>query len=204
MLSFHNNTEIKAKYLARLEAHRAADEIIQGTGFKNGKGCAVGCTLDNYSHEAYETELGIPRILAKLEDRIFEGLSVENSKDFPINFLSSVPVGVDLKNVCKKFFIWLLTDPTDGVIRFANTEQTKQAIQNVSDLLQKSLLEKVTSEEFIEARRAARKAAAAAYAADAYAADAAADAADAYAADARKNFYKKMADKICEILSNEK
>jgi hypothetical protein len=182
LISFHGDPAIKEKYLKRLEAHKAADEIIQGATGQDGKGCAVWCTLDNYSHSSYENELGIPMMLAKLEDRIFEGLSVEESKDFPIRFLSAIPIGKDLGNIYKHFFIWLLVDEKDGVIKYAKKDSTKKAIQDVADLLQKSLLEKVSSEQFREVRKAAA-ADAAAYAA-AYAAYAAADAAAAYAADA--------------------
>ena len=46
--AFHNDPAVKAKYQARLAAHRAAEQLIQGTGFEDGKGCAVGCTLDAY------------------------------------------------------------------------------------------------------------------------------------------------------------
>jgi hypothetical protein len=60
MHSFHNDPAIKAKYIARTEAHRAADNLIRGTGWENGKGCAVGCTLENYDHSQYPIELGIP------------------------------------------------------------------------------------------------------------------------------------------------
>ena len=94
METFHGDKKIKAKYLKRLKAHAKADEIIQGTGWKNGKGCAVGCTLENYKHRQYEVELGIPEWLAYLEDRIFEGLQKEDAMKFPVQFLSAVPVGI--------------------------------------------------------------------------------------------------------------
>jgi len=94
METFHGDKKIKAKYLKRLKAHAKADEIIQGIGWKNGKGCAVGCTLENYKHRQYEVELGIPEWLAYLEDRIFEGLQKEDAMKFPVQFLSAVPVGI--------------------------------------------------------------------------------------------------------------
>jgi hypothetical protein len=188
MQTFNSDPKIKDHYISRLQQHQAADEIIQGTYWQNGKGCAVGCTIHSDSHRAYETELGIPMILARLEDRIFEGMSNIDAKEFPLRFLQAVPVGVDLKDVYKKFFVWMLTDSEHGVIKFANNDATKKAIQDVSDLLQKSLLQSVTNEQFLIVAMAARNAAYAAYAAyaaadAAYAAYAAADAADAaYAA----------------------
>ena len=99
MKAFHGDPAIKEKYLARLKAHHEADEIIQGTGWENGRGCAVGCTLNNYSHVAYEDELGLPEWLAYLEDRIFEGLPAVEAKQFAVDFLNAVPVGADVSEV---------------------------------------------------------------------------------------------------------
>lgn len=108
--SFHGSQEIKDKYMARVKDHMVADEIIKGTGFdsEDNRGCAVGCTLHNYSHFAYEEELGIPFTIAILEDNIFESLSHENSKSFPLEFLDAVNVGSDLSFVYNKMQIFNL------------------------------------------------------------------------------------------------
>lgn len=76
--SFHNDIAIKQKYLDRVIAHRKADNIIRGQGWSNGKGCAVGCTLENYDHAQYPIELGIPEWLARVEDTLFEGMTEKN------------------------------------------------------------------------------------------------------------------------------
>jgi hypothetical protein len=99
MKAFHGDEAVKQKYLARLKAHHEADEIIQGTGWENGHGCAVGCTLNRYNHSAYEDELGLPQWLARLEDKIFEGLPAGNAQRFAVDFLEAVPVGADVENV---------------------------------------------------------------------------------------------------------
>ena len=70
MLAFHNDPTIKQKYVDRINAHYDADEIIHGIYWENGKGCAVGCTIEGSDHERYETELGIPATIAHLEDAI--------------------------------------------------------------------------------------------------------------------------------------
>jgi hypothetical protein len=99
MLSFHNDISIKEKYVNRVIKHRELDNIIKGIGWLNGKGCAVGCTLENYNHDRYPIELGIPIWLAKLEDEIFENLPNDESKFWPEIFLKSIPVGVCLEKV---------------------------------------------------------------------------------------------------------
>lgn len=105
MLSFHNDPAIKEKYLARVRKHRELDNIIQGTGWENGKGCAVGCTLENYDHFQYPIELGLPEWLAYLEDRIFENLKKDKARKWPEKFLNAIPIGVDTEIVKHKIAI---------------------------------------------------------------------------------------------------
>lgn len=118
MLAFHNKPSIKKFYLNRVIEHQKADEIIQGNYWKNGKGCAVGCTIHDSDHLKYETELGINVILAKLQDSIFEGLPNEKAKLWPSEFINAINVGAELSEVWPKFAIWLLVDEIHGVIKY--------------------------------------------------------------------------------------
>jgi hypothetical protein len=136
MLAFHNDPAIKELYLARVRAHREADQLIKGTYWENGKGCAVGCTVHSSSHVAYEKELGIPLILARLEDGIFETLPNQRAMLWPEEFLFAIRPGADLSLVWSRFAVWLLGDPVDGVIRFAKNQQTRKAIQDIADAYQ--------------------------------------------------------------------
>ena len=217
MRAFHNDPKLKDKYVARVKEHVTADEIIHGVYWEDGKGCAVGCTIHGRDHRLYETELGIPRVLALLEDRIFEGMGNGDSKEFPLRFISAIDPGADLSLVWPKFANWLLLDPTDGVIKFAKTDKARRAIRAVADLHSRAARGlQVKDEEWKRARNAA------AYAYDAYAYadayDAYADAYDAYAAYAyaydayaasasaatRQNAYKRQADKLIELLQGVK
>ena len=107
--AFHGDPAIKAKYLARIAAHRAADELVKGRGWEDGKGCAIGCTLENYDHAQYPIELGIPEMLAHLEDMIFEELPNDQAMLWPERFLAAIKPGADLSLVGWKFQYWLLT-----------------------------------------------------------------------------------------------
>ncbi len=198
LLAFHNDPKIKTKYVKRVKTHYELDEIIQGKYWENGKGCAVGCTIQDDDilksngscHKRYEEALGIPQVLARLEDRIFEGLSNGEAKEFPLRFLEAVNVGADLSLVFHKFVLWSLSDPKDGIVKFAKRKQTIDAIKKVSSLLEKKINgEDVSLEAWREvreialtARRDAAAAAAAAAAAYAYAYAYAYAAADAAAA----------------------
>ena len=110
LLAYHGDPKIKRKYLARVRAHRKADELVKGRYWESGKGCAVGCTVHSSSHAAYETELGIPRELARLEDQIFERLDNGASKAWPEAFLQAPRVGADLSMVWPSFALWLLSE----------------------------------------------------------------------------------------------
>jgi hypothetical protein len=114
MLSYHSDPAVKARYLARVEGHAAADEIIKGRYWEAGKGCAVGCTIHGGSHEDFELELGIPQMLAWLEDVIFEGLPNRLAKTWPGRFLSSIDPGRNLTPVPWKLLHWLLTEDSRG------------------------------------------------------------------------------------------
>ena len=157
MLAYHNDPAVKAKYTQRFAAHRAADEVIQGTGFDNGRGCFVGCTLDNYNHSRFPAELGWPEWLAHLADTIFEGIPKAEAPSFGTDLLEAVKVGVNLEPVRSRF---LLAVQRRNLARIAdNTAEyvpaCRAAVQKVIELL----------EADVAARSAARSARSAAWSA---------------------------------------
>ena len=203
LLSFHGEQSIKDQHLARLQMHADADEIVQGKYWQNGKGCDTGCSFHSADHGQWPLQLGIPRIIGHLRDRIFEGLPNVNAKAFPLACSNATPVGVDLDKVWRQFFVWLLVDDTEGVIKYVKNEDGRKAIQNIADAFVRSYENEVSYTEWFELRKTARSYAAdaaayaAAYAAYAYAAYAAAADADAAA---RKAKYIKMSEKLIELL----
>ena len=133
MLAFTNTTHTKDQVLAQIRAHALADEIVKGQYWEGGKGCAVGCTIHSDNHAEYETRFGIPQMLARLEDCIFEGLPNGTAKVWPERFMNSVRPGVDLSLVGWKFLHWLLTDETinPGITH----SSVKSAVKRCADLL---------------------------------------------------------------------
>ena len=128
MLAFHGKPEIKQFYMDRVRKHREADELIQGTGWHRGKGCAVGCTLEEYDHNKYPVRLGVPVELARLQDSLFERLPKEDALAFPEQFLGAIPVGADLSMVWPRFALWALEDQEHGVLSFQGQRDAIQAI----------------------------------------------------------------------------
>ena len=228
MLSFHNDPAIKKQYLARVQAHYQADEIVHGKYWETGKGCAVGCTVHSNKHSAYESELGIPVMLARLEDRIFEGLPNGEAKKLPRQFLQAIRPGVDLSLVGWKFLHWLMEVELAGnkndrigtvIKRCANMLVPLTKGQPVDEDECRAVRDAAAAASYAAAAAAAASYAAAdaaaSYASDAasYAADAASDAASyaaadaaaaSYAADARNQCYSRMSKKLLTLLRQAK
>jgi hypothetical protein len=183
MLAYHGKQEEKSAILKQLRAHAKADEIRRGFYWEDGKGCAVGCTLHGSVHAEYEPRFGIPQVLARIEDRIFEGLPNAEAKKWPIAFMSAIKPGADLSDIWPQFAIWLLADPEKGVIRFVKTDAERAAIDGVAELYRQRVPR--GDPKWALAKKAAAAAAAYAY---------------VYGAAARKIHWKACAAKMIELL----
>ena len=154
--AYHGDPAVKAKYIARMRAHQEADELIRGTYWKNGKGCAIGCTVHSSEHKAYETELGMPEWFALLEDQIFESMSQKASCRFPMRLLSAIPVGfAEWDRLYHEFCAYILSN----VCRFDRTAfpDVAAAVEDIVRLHEQ--LTEIDDQAWKAARSAARSAA---------------------------------------------
>jgi hypothetical protein len=159
VIAFHGKQRVKEFYLKRLREHRTADQLRQHFEYwsKDGedglfRGCALGCTLHSGDYAAYEAELGIPSVLALLEDGIFESLPSARAMAWPEEFLSAIRPGADLKAVWPQFAYWLLVDPEYGLMQFAERSKTKESVQKVGHLYKRWIDgEKIGDDEFTAA-----------------------------------------------------
>jgi hypothetical protein len=137
MHAYHNNPSIKSAILEQLEAHRAAGELVHGVWWENGKGCAVGCTVHSSDHGEYERRFGIPQMLARLEDTIFEDLSNGDAQTWPERFMGSIEPGMDLSRVGWGFLYWLLTDKeiNPGIAHPLVRDAVQQCVDVVAPLM---------------------------------------------------------------------
>jgi hypothetical protein len=218
VIAYHGDPKVKAKYVRRVQRHRKLDQLIPGATGSGGKGCAVYCTFDVYDHSRGPDEIGVPEVLMRLNDRIFESLATHATRDeylaWPTQFLRSIRPGADLSMVWPQFALWLLRGLPE---RSLKRPDVKAAVERVAALYERWIAgDKPSVKEWREARSAAyaaayaaaadaAAAAAAAYAAAAAAADA--DAADAaYAADAdavgaRRSFWRGARDQLLALLA---
>lgn len=149
------NQELKTALVAEIIKHREQDRVVQGTygekGEENFRGCAVGCSIHSLfiitgrhyrpdNHEAYETELGIPRILGELQDVIHEGLDDADYPTWPERFMEAVPTETDLSLVFPKFALWLLSDEVYGVLHRAGTDEERKVISSAIDFCHRTIV----------------------------------------------------------------
>jgi hypothetical protein len=156
---------------AEVAAHIAADAVIQGTYWKEGRGCFIGCLTHSVKAEAVTDKFGMPLSLVKIAEHIFESLPAADAKAF----FAAVPeaIGADGKDLSRVHWLFL----ADTLRHLPpQTDDLKAAIDRVIDGMDRLS----TGEDWPDAFAAADAAKAAYYAADA--ADAAAYA--AYAASA--------------------
>ena len=192
----------KQEFLTEIYKHQKLDAFIKGdysSGDENNfQGCAVGCSLKSVadikkikisysSHKEYENHLGIPQWLARLEDKIFEGLPKARSKTWPVEFAEAINEGSDLSQI----FIPMLIFICEQARTKTKNELSHSYIDGVLAELKKPTIDR---DALLKARAASRPSYAAdagAYAAgaDAASADAGAYAAGAYAADADAGAY---------------
>lgn len=150
MQAYLGDNKIKTKYLKRVRAHQKADEIAKGFYWENGKGCAVGCTIEGSDHERYETELGIPKEIAYLEDTIFENLPNDKAKEFPARFLKAIKVGADLSKVTAHFIVWQFEDAEWGLKNIQEVKDDKEVYgfcEEVVGLYKRVIADEVVTEQ---------------------------------------------------------
>ena len=190
LIAYSHPQVTKDLFLSHIRRHAELDHITQGQygtfGEADFRGCAVGCSLESVgrligadtfnvsTHAAYETYLGLPRILARLEDRIFEGLSQEDAKAWPLQFSDAIQPGADLSGVWSLFAPWMLREIVLPCVQKPERARQKTAIERVIKGYETGWIDdKPGDAAYVAAVAAAAAAAAyAAYAADAAAANA--------------------------------
>jgi hypothetical protein len=151
MKAFHNDVNIQKKYLDRIYAHAKADNFIKGKYWENGKGCAVGCTIESDNHKAYETELGVPEWLARLEDTIFENLPNDLAKKWPVQFLEAINLGSDLENIKKPFIIYLMNENLKSIRSCVYNVEKNPEVKKAIDLVEAAILQMIEAQESCDA-----------------------------------------------------
>ena len=218
MKIFHGDSALADMYLSRVQSHYDADEIIKGTYWENGKGCAVGCTIHSNNHKDYETLIGLPEGVARLQDRIFENLPDAAAKEFPLQFIKAChkSTGKVSDDITKKFFVWLLTEELAHIYE-KQCASYKSAIEKCVKAISDGVFNNTAADNVAAPSYDARAASYAARAVALYAADAVSYAADAVSYAARADaatyavrgayaadFWVRIANKLISIIEELK
>lgn len=208
LLSYHGDQAVKKRYLDRITAHEAADELVKGQYWQNGKGCAVGCLVhcnDGFRiHSLFPTAdgPGWPEWLARLADTLFEGLPKDHAKTFPRRLVEAIPVGVDLDRVRYRFALVLLAESSERVKGLGIDADLKAkvlaAVEGSASLNREAAKTGKWDESAASAASAARSAASAAWSAAESAAELAASA--AWSAESAVAAYIRYADALIVLL----
>ena len=143
LVSYKNDINLKNLLIEEVKNHRKMDMIVKGSYGKPNNPeegfCAIGCSIhslniklyknyktDDYS--VYEKELGIPEWLARLEDTIFENLPYNKEMKWPEQFLSAIPVGVNLEPVKWKFCSYLMNENIKRVEKLKIDDSLKKQV----------------------------------------------------------------------------
>jgi len=163
----------------QVQLHIEADSIVQGIYWDDvdKKGCFIGCLAHSSEPEMNEDKYGIPIMLQRIAERIFESLSIEDAKAFFAAFPDAISCdGKDLSKVSWKFLASELRSlPTQPI----HIQEVIDPVIVGMDLLANGQLWPQSAAAADAAAAACAAANAAAWAADsaAWATDAAADAA---------------------------
>jgi len=141
LVAYHGNPALKASVLAEMAEHRAADALVKGVYWENGRGCAVGCLTHDPvgGHAQYPVRWGIPEELAWLEDALFERLPNGLAQVWPERFLLAIPAGSDLSGVYAAWSAALMLDPERGnITRCVGFLDAEAAVRLVGALWQEA------------------------------------------------------------------
>jgi hypothetical protein len=95
---------------AKIDAHRAADLLVQGSYFNlaTGKGCFIGCLAHGNNPTLLAEEYGIPVPLTRLLENVFERLPATEAAEF----FSAIPraIGRDKKDLSRVVWHFLAAE----------------------------------------------------------------------------------------------
>jgi hypothetical protein len=136
MQAFHADPAIKQEYLARLQAHAQAGEILNRANvWHEGKGGPVACMIHDTDLAVWQQRTGIPRAVGSALDSAASYLDEpDQAARFVLEWVEAVEVGQDLRCVAPALMEWLLSDSQHGIHRFAEHEAVRQMVRCVADL----------------------------------------------------------------------
>ena len=114
MLSFHGDLDLKNKCINQYKLMKKVIDFLRKIGVIKKYHLNIFLDIKNVKSEEIEEKLGIPTWLAYLQEEMFLFFSRNNPSscslcdDFPLRFLESIPVGVNLNQIKVPFLVYVL------------------------------------------------------------------------------------------------
>ena len=161
MQAFHADPAIKQEFLARLQAHAEAGEIINRANvWHDGKGGPVACMVHDTDLAVWQQRTGIPKAVGSALDIVASYLDdPEQAARLVLEWVEAVEVGQDLGGVAPALIEWLMSDSEHGLHRCADDEAVRRMISRVADLHRRAATGDAPPEAEWKAARAAAMAA---------------------------------------------
>lgn len=163
-------TKNTGKLFTTVAQHIAADAVVQGQYWKNGRGCFIACLAHSSCAETVTIKYGIPVPLVRVLERIFESLNAIEARQF----FADIPAAIAIDGKDLQLIVWQFLEETLLALPVQTTD-TRTVIAGLALLAQGGEWPEAAARAaaMAAARAAARAAAEAASAAARAAAEAA-------------------------------
>lgn len=141
--AFFGDRLLRDRTIAQVRAHREAGQLVRGNLVWSGDfGSAAGCTLHSEDFRDYSSELSIPALLGRLQETFFQVLPSEaDAQLWPERFLTAIRPGADLSKIWSAFLVWMLTDPSNGLVAYVQEEHLSYSPKLVLSTVQHDAIE---------------------------------------------------------------
>jgi hypothetical protein len=133
----------KATFVAGMEAHRAANRLVQGQYWgPDQRGCAVGCGIQTINEKlgrnewrgnerVLSTYLGWPLWFVYLQEEIFETLPKSAALDWPVKLAAAIPTGVELQPAARRITLRVLVE----ILKTKNCQTGWSYVKSAHDVI---------------------------------------------------------------------
>jgi len=129
--TFNGDATLHAEWVAGMEAHAAADRLVQKLTGVSGRGCFIYCAAGAYDTELLRAKTGIIPNMASMLEAIFEGLEPSEARQFAMDVTHAIPCGVVLDDAILPFLHWLMGELLP---KTQEGSDVRKAVERVRDL----------------------------------------------------------------------
>lgn len=148
-------TKNTGKLFTTVAQHIAADAVVQGQYWKNGRGCFIACLAHSSCAETVTIKYGIPVPLVRVLERIFESLNAIEARQF----FADIPAAIAIDGKDLQLIVWQFLEETLLSLPVQTTD-TRTVIAGLALLAQGGEWPEAAARAAAEAASAAARAAA--------------------------------------------